>query len=89
MGTDSLEVFFLETGIMKMGGLLVAMSVRFLDGVEFVTAHVRPAGTEQVQEIDLPMTVREFQHRFADSLVLHTWRGQGALERAMSTLKPA
>jgi hypothetical protein len=89
MGTDSLEVYFLETGIMKTGGLLVAMSVRFLDGVEFVTAHVRPAGTEQVQEIDLPMTVREFQHRFADSLVLLTWRGQGALERAMSTLKPA
>ena len=89
MGTDSLEVYFLETGIMKTGGLLVAMSVRFIDGVEFVTAHVRPAGTEQVQEIELPMTLREFQHRFADSQVLLTWRGQGTLERAMSTLKPA
>ena len=89
MGTDSLEVYFLETGIMKTGGLLVAMSVRFIDGVEFVTAHVRPAGTEQVQEIELPMTLRDFQHRFADSQVLLTRRVQGTLERAMSTLKPA
>lgn len=88
MGTDSLEVYLLEAGIMRTGDLLVAMSVRFIDGVEFVTAHVRTAGTEHVQEIDLPMKLREFQHRFADSLVLLTWRGQGALERAMSTLKP-
>ena len=89
MGTDSLAVYFLETGIMKTGGLLVAMSVRFIDGVEFVTAHVRPAGTEQVQEIELPMTLRKFRQRFADSQVLLTWRGRGTLERAMSTLKPA
>lgn len=46
------------------------------------------AGTEQVQEINLPMTLRELQRRFVDSLMLLSWRGQGALERAMSALKP-
>ena len=89
MGTDSLEVRVLEAGILKTGYLLVAMSVRFSNGVEFVTAHVRIAGTEEVQAVELPMTLREFKHRFADSQVLLTWRGQGALEQAMSTLKAA
>ncbi len=73
---------------MRTGDLLVAMSVRFID-VEFVTANVRPTRTEQIQATGLLMTVREFQHRFADSLVLLTWQGQGALEFGMSALKPA
>ena len=91
MGMDSLEQYLSREEHMQLCDLLVGASVHFENGIEFVHAHLWHKGEtpKTIREVDLHMSLVDFERRFADSDVLLTWQGRGVLERAMSVIESA
>jgi hypothetical protein len=78
MGAHSFDDYLSQAGILHRGVIPVAVTPYTVGGMEFVRAHVLPGlGSTELREIDLNLTLKDFDRQFPDSDVLFTRMGRG------------